>query len=249
MGIITMKHDVEVQSTEAPSFLGRHRAKILALLFWSVVVSLYWWVTEHYNLSPAMEVMFVQDLLTGRIVGSLLFIVLFTLQPLVFFPSFILGIAGGMLYGPVTGTLLVTLGANGAANVCYLVGRFFGWNIVDTQSDNDGFIRRTMHGARNNTFETILTLHLLFVPFDLVNYLAGFFRMDWLKFALATVIGSIPGILTFVLFGASLQGDLLSGEPELNFSMLALSGGMLVLGITLSQVVKWRQRKVAKIRG
>ncbi|MCB0208712.1 MAG: TVP38/TMEM64 family protein [Anaerolineae bacterium] len=248
MGLVTIKQEVEIQPTEPPSFFVRHRTKILALLFWLVTVGLYWWVTDYYHLSPVKKVMVVQDLFTVGVYGPLLFIVLFMLQPLVFFPSFILGIAGGMLYGPFVGTLLVIVGANGAANVCYLVGRFFGWNIVDSRADDAGFIRRTMNDARNNTFETILVLHLLFVPFDLVNYLAGFFRMDWPKFAVATVIGAIPGILTFVLFGASLEGDLLAGKPELNFLTLAWSGGMLIFGIALSRVVKWRERKLAKIR-
>ena len=81
------------------------------------------------------------------------------------------------------------------------------------------------------------------MPFDVVNYLAGFFKMSWRPFALATVLGSVPGVFTFVLFGASLEGDLLGGQPELNFSTLALAGVALIVGITLSRLVKLYENK------
>lgn len=246
MGIITRKRNLETQSAGLVPLRPQHITKILALLFWLAVVGLYWWITDLYNLSPAMKVILLQDLFTTEVYGPLLFIVFFALQPLVFFPSFVLGIAGGMLYGPVAGTLLVTIGANGAANVLF-GGALFRMGVVEAQSKQGGLIRRYMDGARNHTFETILMLHLLFVPFDLVNYLAGFFRMNWPKFALATVIGAIPGILSFVLFGASLEGDLLAGKPELNLSMLVGSAVILITGIILAQLVKRRDIKREKI--
>lgn len=242
MGITSMRH----QQGEERSFIHRHQSKVWALLFWSAVVGLYWWITDSYNLSPAKKVLLLQDMFTQSIYGPLLFLVFFSLQPLVFFPSFILGVAGGMLYGPLVGIAYVLIGANGAANLCYLVGRFFGRGVVEHQSEREGTVRRYMDGARENTFETILILHLLFVPFDVVNYLAGFFKMNWRQFALATVLGSIPGVFTFVLFGASLEGNLLAGQPELNFTTLALAGAALVVGIILSRLVKLYERHSGK---
>ncbi|MCB0168499.1 MAG: TVP38/TMEM64 family protein [Anaerolineae bacterium] len=268
MSVITRKHGLGAHAVGPLSSLYRHFSKVLALVFWATVVGLYWWMTDRYHLSPEMKVILLQELFTAKIYGPLLFIVFFALQPLVFFPSFVLGIAGGMLYGPVAGIFFVMIGANSAANVSYLVGRFFGWGVVEVHSNQrggwrsnssvlagvewgmvevhsnqGGLIQRYMNRARHHTFETILILHLLFVPFDLVNYLAGFFRMHWLKFAVATVIGSIPGVLSFVLFGASLEGNLLAGEPELNLPLLLKAGLALMVGIILAQLVKRRHPK------
>ena len=44
-------------------------------------------------------------------------------------------------------------------------------------------------------------MRLVYVPYDLVNYLAGFLRIGWMPFILATALGSLPDTLSFVLFG------------------------------------------------
>lgn len=102
-----------------------------------------------------------------------------------------------------------------------------------------------MHRLRSNTFETILVMHLLIVvPFDIVNYIAGFLKMRWRSFAVATAIGATPGIFTFVLFGHSLGSidNIVAGHPEINFFTLFLSGVMLIFGLSLSQLIKQREK-------
>ncbi|HMQ54711.1 MAG TPA: VTT domain-containing protein [Anaerolineae bacterium] len=223
-------------------FINQHASKLIALAFWLVVIGGYWWLTDQYHLTPEQKIKLVAGLFVDHIYGPVLFILFFALQPLVFFPSFLLGIAGGILYSPLEAVLYVTLGANGAAQVCYLVGRFFGRGMLQSNPAATEFIQRYLSRLRANTFETVLMLHLLFVPFDLVNYVVGFLRMDWRSFSLATVIGSLPGILMFVLFGRSLGSidKLMAGAPDIDFFTLALSGVMLVAGIGLSQYLKRR---------
>ena len=218
----------------------QRRTKVLIFLFWFLAIGSYWWVTDQYNLSPAAKIQLLADVFITYPFGPLLFIILFALQPLVFFPSFLLGIAAGILYGPVLGVIYVFWGANGAASICYGVGRFFGPQAF-TNNEQMGFVRQQMDRLRTNTFETILICHLLvIIPFDIVNYAAGFLRMAWRPFALATAIGMIPGIFTFVFFGNSLGSidALLTGTPDVNWRMMAISGLMILIGIALSRFVK-----------
>ncbi len=58
---------------------------------------------------------------------------------------------------------------------------------------------------RDNSFETVLIMRLLFLPYDLVNYASGILRLRWLPFLLATALGSLPGTVSFVLLGASID--------------------------------------------
>ena len=48
-------------------------------------------------------------------------------------------------------------------------------------------------------------MRLLFLPYDLVNYVCGALRITWSSFLLATALGSLPGTVSFVLLGASLE--------------------------------------------
>ncbi|MEM7028712.1 MAG: TVP38/TMEM64 family protein [Chloroflexota bacterium] len=218
----------------------QQRIKGSVLFFWILIIGSYWWITDQYGLSPGAKVQLLADVFVADIYGPLLFIVIFSLQPLVFFPSFLLGITAGILYGPVWGVIYAFLGGNGAASVCYTVGRFFGPQAFASK-EQFGVVHQQMNRLRTNTFETILICHLLvIIPFDIVNYAAGFLRMTWRPFALATAIGMIPGIFVFVFFGDSLGSidQLMSGRPDIDWRMLTVSGLMILVGIGLSRLVK-----------
>ena len=226
-------------------YLSRNANKLLAFLFWLTVIGAYWWLTDQYDLLPDEKIKLLAGIFVNDFFGPLLFILFFSLQPLVFFPSFLLGIAGGILYGPIDGTLYVIVGANSAANICYLVGRYFGRGVVENNQQTSGLLQRYTQRLRENTFETILIMHLLvIIPFDLVNYVAGFLKMNWRQFALATAIGAVPGVITFVLLGNSLGSidNLAAGQPNIDTFTLGLSGVALLVGLGLSQLVKRWER-------
>jgi len=133
------------------------------------------------------------------------------------------------------------MGANGAGVVSYMVGRFFGTGVFEspaTQQVEDSYVER----LRNNSFDTILIMHLIFLPYDLVNYMAGFLRVDWKSFVLATFLGSLPGTLTFVLFGASFEGNMITEAPQINFLTLGFSLVIMITTLVLSRYLKSRHQ-------
>lgn len=55
--------------------------------------------------------------------GPLLYIVADTVRPLTFFPDSLMTIAGGMLFGPLGGSIYSLIGASTSATTAYLVGK------------------------------------------------------------------------------------------------------------------------------
>jgi uncharacterized membrane protein YdjX (TVP38/TMEM64 family) len=103
---------------------------------------------------------------------------------------------------------------------------------------------------RNNSFETVLIMRLIFLPYDLVNYLAGFLRIDWKAFLVATAIGSIPATISVVLLGAAaspaeIEQFFLEGKlPSLDGRVLAISVIMFVVSLALARYFKGRERSI-----
>jgi uncharacterized membrane protein YdjX (TVP38/TMEM64 family) len=89
-------------------------------------------------------------------------------------------------------------------------------------------------------------MRFIYLPYDLVNYLGGFLRIDYKAFILATILGSIPGTITFVLAGASVRIDDVFMEnfrPELNPWTLVASVVLFVGSLLLSRYFKRREAK------
>lgn len=225
-------------------FLRRHAQKLAALLFWAALLGGYQFYAWRNGLSPLEAVRVLVDFVGTSMVGALIFLAVYAARPLVLFPASILTIAAGFLFGPVLGVLLTIVGSNASATVAYLVGRFFGKGLLDSGDDAEGsgLVGRYADRLRNNSFETVLTMRFIFLPYDLVNYLAGFLRINWVPFILATALGSIPGTIAFVLFGASFEMDLAAGSMGLDWRVLAASAVIFVVSIAISRFFKRRER-------
>lgn len=216
-----------------------HKSQVIPFLFWISIVISYWIYANAQNLTPWEMIQQVAHLFMDTASGRLLFVLVFSVQPLLFIPSALMGIAAGSLFGPVWGVLLTTTGAMGAALVTYGTGYFFGRDPEESDRHNLlGTYRQRLH---DNTFETLLVVHLLFLPFDFVNYISGFLRLPLKPFLAATFIGSIPGIFAFVFFGASMEFSTLEGgTPELDWRMLLASAVLMLISIGISRYIKQR---------
>ncbi|WP_420643221.1 TVP38/TMEM64 family protein [Candidatus Leptofilum sp.] len=230
---------------QGPSFLKQHGAKLLALLFWSLLVGGYYIYTQVNNLTLADSLALIVDFLTSSFAGPLFFVLLYTLRPLLFFPATLLTLLAGFLFGPI-GILYTVLGGNASAMMAYGVGRYFGQGLLDDEEDTN-VIQKYTRRLRNNSFETVLVMRLIFLPYDLVNYAAGFLKIKWQPFLLATAVGSLPGTISVVLLGGSFGTleALMAGNIQLDPLSLTFSIVLILVSIGLSRFVKGREAKAA----
>ena len=138
---------------------------------------------------------------TTTVWGPIVYMALYAVRPLIFFPATLLTALSGALFGPVWGVIYTVVGENASANLAYWIGRFFGRDLML----EDTVIGNWVTALRHNTFSAVLLMRLLYVPFDLTNYSAGVVSAHWPSYVFATLIGIMPGLVVFVLLGASLD--------------------------------------------
>lgn len=227
-------------------FPVRHGRKLAALFFWILLLGAYQIYAWRTGLSPLAAVRALAEFMATNPLGWLMYVAVYTLRPLILFPASLLTVASGFVFGPVLGTALTLIGSNASAMVAYLVGRYFGGEAIEKEGEEKGALQRYTRRMRENSFETILAMRFIYLPYDLVNYAAGFLKIRPVPFILATALGSIPGTLSFVLLGASVGPGALSGEPDFDWRILAASAALLALGLALSQYFKRRESKPKK---
>ena len=99
-------------------------------------------------------------------------------------------------------------------------------------------------------FTSVLILRVIYAPFDVVNYGCGLLAVPWAPYALATLIGIMPGLVTFVSFGASVDfGEFLrhshtfSAIDLFDARQLLISGSLLALSLVIAWVVHRRHQR------
>ena len=219
--------------------LRRHRHRIAVAALWVAIIAGYQLWAWRSNLGPAESVRRLVDALQGSGWGVAIYAGVYILRPLVLFSATVLTVAGGFLFGPWLGLAVVVVASNVSAMVAFAIGRWFGTGAL-TAGAEAGRLGRYAQRMRDRSFETVLILRLLLLPYDVVSYLAGFLRVGALPFFAATAIGSLPGTIAFVLFGASIE-KFDGGVPSLDLRILGASVALLAVSLVLVRFVRRRE--------
>lgn len=231
---------IETNENRFSTFLADNWQKIIAAVLWTSIIGAYVWYTRANDLTVEQSVQALADWLQSPI-GPLIFILIYAVRPLLFFSATVITIAGGSIFGPVYGIIYTVIASNISAMIAYTVGRYFGEGILDDSDDAAGLVQKYAARMRKDSFETVLIMRLIFLPYDLVNYLSGFLKINWRAFLFATILGSIPGTIAFVLFGASI--DIREGlsSPQFNPWSTVASVAIVVVSIVISRYLKKRE--------
>jgi uncharacterized membrane protein YdjX (TVP38/TMEM64 family) len=157
----------------------------------------------------------IQDLLrsaldwVGRLGpwGPLIFIAIYILACVLFLPGSILTLGGGVLFGVIKGSIIVSISATLGATCAFLVGRYLArdWVAKKIQT-NEKFQAIDEAVAREGWKIVGLTRLSPVFPFNLLNYAYGLTRVSVRAYFFASWIGMMPGTIMYVYIG-SLAGE------------------------------------------
>jgi uncharacterized membrane protein YdjX (TVP38/TMEM64 family) len=156
-----------------------------------------------------------------------------------------LTIAGGFFFGVWPATLYVVISATIGACAIFLVARYVAGDLLVRRAGPA--IRRMEAGFREGAFNYMLVLRLVpLFPFWLVNLVPAFLHVPFRTYALATLIGIVPGTLVYTLVGDGLGAVFDAGtEPDLGIifqpEILAPLIGLALLSLA-PLLYKWFRR-------
>lgn len=228
-------------ATPSPPVRRGRSPRLIAVVAWALLLAgaVTWGIAS--GVGPAEAATRLVDAIQGSRWGPLAFVLVYLAQPLLLFSAAILTVAGGFLFGAVAGVALVLVASNGSAMVAYGIARWLRAGVGDPDPAGTGPLVRWTRRLRDRGFETVIVMRLLYLPYDLVSYLAGAARIHPLAFVAGTAIGSAPATIAFVLAGASLE-SFGGGVPTIDAPVLIASGVLLVAGIGVAEVLRRRER-------
>lgn len=140
--------------------------------------------------------------------GDLMFIALFAICCLVFFPASFLTLAAGAVYGFWMGTLLVLAGNGLGSLLCLLITRYLFRDWAARHLSKRKKLGAVADAVRHDGWKIVFLTRLApMMPFSLINYALGLTKLSAWRFFLATEVGSIPAIAVYVYMG-TLMGSL-----------------------------------------
>lgn len=175
--------------------------KLFVAILWITLLLAVYSYQKTFGLTASELSLKLFTAITASVWAPLLYILVYTIRPITFFPGTALTVLSGVFFG-LWGILYTIIGANLSATLAYFIGRFFSKSKSTSATSRLG---RLAEAGQKHPFLSVLTMRLTFMPFDVVNYGAGLLKFPFMPYITATILGTILGIATFVAIGASLS--------------------------------------------
>ena len=166
--------------------------------------------------------------------APVLYILIYSIATICILPSTPLNLTGGAIFGAVWGTVWTSIAAILAAILAFGFSRTIGRSLVERKLAGkwESIDREMQQGG----FFYMFAVRLLpLIPYGIVNFAAGLTAIKFRDYFLGTLLGTVPGILPFVMMGAGLtalkQGD-----------VLPLLVGLALTGMLVGTATLYRRR-------
>lgn len=172
------------------------------------------------------------------VAGPLVFMAVYALGTVLFFPGSVLTLAGGALFGPVWGTLYSLTGATAGAAVAFLIARYIAADWVHRRAG--GWTRQLIEGVEKEGWRFVAFVRLVpLFPFNLLNYALGLTRISLTQFVVASYLFMLPGAIAYTYLGYAGREAIGGGEGMAQKALIALA---------LLSVVAFLPRLVKRVR-
>ncbi|HGF2108748.1 TPA: TVP38/TMEM64 family protein [Escherichia coli] len=140
--------------------------------------------------------------------GYSLYILLFIIATLFLLPGSILVIAGGIVFGPLLGTLLSLIAATLASSSSFLLALWLGRDLLLKYVGHSHTFQAIEKGiARNGIDFLILTRLIPLFPYNIQNYAYGLTTIAFWPYTLISALTTLPGIVIYTVMASDLANE------------------------------------------
>ena len=167
-------------------------------------------------------------------------------------PGSALTLAAAALFGFKTAFLVVFVGANLGSLCAFLMARTFLREKIVRWAARKPQFRSIDQAIGRRAFAAVLLARLSpALPFNALNYFLGITSVGTRAYAVATLIGILPGMIVYVYLGAAAtetlaQGLSGSGNP---YQQLLTYAGLLATVMLVVMITRRARKELAQIQG
>lgn len=208
------------------------------LLLVIVITGIVFAVIYRDQLNAAVLEQWVED---AGAAGPLVFMLIYALGTVFFFPGSVLTLAGGALFGPFWGTFYNLTAATIGASLSFVLARYVasGW----VQQKTGGKLKQLVEGVENEGWRFVAFVRLVpLFPFNLLNYALGVTRIRFSHYVITSYLCMLPGAIGYTYLGYAAR-EAIAGETDLK--QITQLG---VISLALIAVVIYLPRIVVLLR-
>ncbi len=154
--------------------------------------------------------------------GPLVFMLIYIVGTVFFFPGSVLTLAGGALFGPVWGAFYNLTGATIGAAISFVIARYLASDWVERKTG--GRMKQLKDGVEGEGWRFVAFVRLVpLFPFNLLNYALGLTRIKLSHYVITSYITMLPGAIAYTYLGYVGREAMAGDEGVIRKALLALA--------------------------
>lgn len=178
----------------------KNRKKIVSITFILIMVLITYFIFKIFTPEKIRNI--IQSY--GKN-SAIIYILLFSILPIFFFPVPILALAAGISFGLFEGVIYTIIGAMINSSIMFIMAKKFAKDKVlkiFKKKISKKWYDKIINAEKNKGIFIIFLMRLLpIAPYNVINYLSGLTEISFFKYSLATFFGIIPGTFVFLNVG------------------------------------------------
>lgn len=184
--------------------------------------------------------------------GVLLFVVVYVLSSLFLVPCLMWNLAAGFVWGLPLGTLIVLPANVAAALAAFLIARWLARDWVAGRMAQSCRLSSLDSALESSGLKIVLLMRSSPIsPFAMLNYALGVTRMRFRDFALASLLGTLPGTLIYIAIGSVLGGasEVFAGGVRPAWQHQLLIFGIIPMATAMGLLARTARQELNRLMG
>lgn len=140
------------------------------------------------------------------------FVVLYAIATVALIPGGIFDVVGGVLFGPIFGSVVNLAGATLGAAAAFLVARYVAADWVERRAGPR--VQKVIKSVETDGWQFVAFVRLVPIfPYTIVNYLLGVTRIPFHQYLFATIVFMLPSTIAYTWIGHA-GSEALNGETD-----------------------------------
>ncbi|MCK4744275.1 MAG: TVP38/TMEM64 family protein [Sulfuriflexus sp.] len=174
------------------------------------------------------------------VAGPFIFMLLYIIGTVLFFPGAVLTLAGGAIFGPVWGTLYNLTGATIGAGIAFLLARYLASDWVEKKAG--GRIAQLKNGVEEEGWRFVAFVRLVpLFPFNVLNFALGLTKIKFSHYLITSYIGMFPGAVAYTYLGYAGREAAVGGDGLIQKGLLALA--LIAVSLFIPRIIKRMRTK------
>jgi len=150
------------------------------------------------------------------------FILLYAIATVAFIPGGLFDVVGGVLFGPVWGSLINLAGATLGAAAAFLIARYIAGDWVERRAGPR--LQKVVRSVETDGWQFVAFVRLVPIfPYTIVNYLLGVTRIPFHHYMLATVVFMTPSTVAYTWIGHASSEAMTGDTDNIRYALAALA--------------------------